>query len=207
MSKVFSAVVGSLFLFAAGSASALSVNVIDLGAGNATPVAFANADDKSDTGVFEGVTGSIDRQRRSPWEGTSFYTDGVYSSVSGGRFAMYHVDASRSLDLVWGSPDSHNKLSFFSGTTLLGSITGQQVLDDVKSISTAPGSNPSQGFAFLRLALDGNAIFDKLTFESGSNAFEYGGVAVAPVPLPAGVWLLLSGVASLGFARRRARTA
>ena len=186
-------------------ASAATVTVTDLGPANALPIAFAPADVKSSTGVDENVTGTIST-RRTPWEGTAFEATGLYTSVGANAFATYLVGPSTSLSLVWGSPDDYNKLSFFSGNTLLGVITGQQVLDDVKPLSTQPNSKPSNGYAFVSLALGDGSVFDTVTFESiGSNAFEYGGVAATPVPLPAAGWMLLGGLAGLNWLRRRAK--
>lgn len=188
----------------AGTASAATVTVADLGPANATPIAFANADAVTGT-VFQSVTGSVSGIRRSPWEGTGFLGSGVYTSVSANSAATYDFGPSLSLSLVWGSPDAYNRLSFFSGATLLGTITGQQVTTEVKPLSTLPNSSPSQGFAFVELALAGGLAFDRVTFESiGSNAFEYGSVSATPVPLPAAGWMLLAALGGLGFLRRRA---
>jgi hypothetical protein len=201
----FAFILAAAATIAASTATAATVQVHDLGAANAVPVAFADADAITGT-VFEGATTSQSGVRRSPWEGTAF--DGsVYTSVSGGASATYAVGPSKALSFVWGSPDTYNKLSFFFGNTLLGFITGAQVTTDVKPITTAPVSAPSAGLAFVKLVLDGGLVFDTVKFESGSNAFEYGSVQATPVPLPAAAALLASALAALGLMRRRTTAA
>ncbi len=64
----------------------------------------------------------------------------------------------------------------------------------------------NDNFGFSVAISDGTAIVGSYGDDNDSGAvYLYPGsaAAVAPVPLPAGMWLMVSGLASLGLARRR----
>ena len=159
---------------------------------------FANpfADDTTGS-VFENVTGSIDNVRRSPWEGTIFFADGLYTSVSGGSSATYDFDILQTgLSFVWGSPDNHNDLELIlQGGGSTTTINGAQVQPP-----DAEGAN---------LVTITGVTFDRLIFSSGQNAFEFANLTTTPIPLPAPALLLLTGMGALGgvAALRRRREA
>ena len=182
----------------AASASAATITTVLVD--NDTPgVNFLNPLASSVTGdVFQNVTGSIDNVRRSPWEGTSFYTDGVYTSVSGGATAEYDFTIRQiGLSFVWGSPDDYNDLEIVlmgpGGTST--TINGTLVMPP-----EAVGAN---------LVTITDVTFDRLIFTSGANAFEFANLAATPIPLPAPALMLLTGMGALGgvAALRRRREA
>jgi len=92
----------------------------------------------------------------------------------------------------------------FSGVTFIddgtlqvsGSLNGSNVFSTVIN-------NGSTENSLSRLALGTSARVDQLTFDFGSNSGAIDNVLVSAVPLPAGVALLMTGLAALGFARRR----
>ena len=130
--------------------------------------------------VFLNETGTVSGKYKSPFSnGTS-----PYVAVEKG-FATYAVATSKSVSLVWGTPDSYNTVLFFSGTTLVGSITGSSI---------GPGNGTGNYFADLT----STASFDKIEFASTQPAFEFSNVTVSVVPLPTS--LPLFGAALLGFA-------
>lgn len=187
-------------------------------AGNSVDIApyapFADAPNLNPTNlVVEGITGSIDGTYRSPWQWTK---TGAIENEAGGKYTSVQANGSGdlifdtlkdTLMLAWGSPDSYNILQFFNDDDLVNpfaSITGADIAHTL--------SGTSIGVNFVTLViLDG--FFNKVRFISdGANAFEFANVvATGPndadpvVPLPAGLILLLSGLAGLGFLGR-ART-
>ncbi|MBP1805944.1 hypothetical protein [Rubellimicrobium aerolatum] len=136
------------------------------------------------------VTGSVTNVRLSPWAGTSLAATGIYSAVSG--LVSYNVGRSRSLSLLWGSPDTWNTISFYLGSSLVDSYTPSGV----------NGTNLSQSLAtFTNIGSQG--VFDRVTLASSQPAFEYANLSVASVPVPAGAVLLSSALGGLLLLRRR----
>lgn len=95
---------------------------------------------------------------------------------------------------VWGSVDSYNSIEFFNGaaSTLL-----------LTSSVLAAGFPTNLGAIFVTVS---DIVFDRIVFKStNQEALEVG--LFASVPIPAGVLLLGSGLAGLGFLGwRRKRT-
>ena len=109
------------------------------------------------------------------------------------------------LGFIWGTVDpqtmmgSPNVLQFFSGMTLVGTVTG----DDIYRITgaTQPGLNA------LTMINDANGSFDRIVFSSGTISFEAADFQVSAstiaVPEPATMTLLAGMVGASMFARRR----
>ncbi len=86
----------------------------------------------------------------------------------------------------WGTPDSYNTVSFYSGTTLVSSVTG---------------AGKSAGVYTYNFA--SSDYVTSVAFRSSSKAFELDNVSVTAVPEP-GTWaLMLAGFGMVGFAARR----
>jgi hypothetical protein len=176
--------------------------------------------------VYFNELGSVASVYRSPFENANpgpnatynslnggYYLTGAYNlpytSVEGGGSATYTFAKPETLlEVLWGSPDSYNTLTFYSGSTLEGSITGSAL-----DLST-------YGHDEVVLELSDGATFTSVTFSSTTNAFEFADLAVspggpdpkfsplAPTPLPSSWLLLLTALAGLGWmAHRRQRTA
>ncbi len=160
--------------------------------------------------VYFNTLGSVIDVYRSPFENAGSEYGGVpggnggyqqpgfdtlpYTSIEGGGSATYTYAPSNSLSILWGSPDSWNTLSFYSGPdgtgTDLYNITGSSLLIQFDG-------HDQVEFAFT------GVTFDSVVLSSSTNAFEFANLAT---PLPATLPLLLGGLGILGlFARRTKR--
>lgn len=149
------------------------------------------------------VTGSIATQRRSPFDTIPALADtGVYNAVRAGGVATYSfMSPQTSFDLIWGSPDTFNRLVFFLGGAPvdLGAFGANLTGDEI--VAAAGLAELGRGVASVSVT---DIVFDEVLLGSTMNAFEFT-VPGAPsvIPLPAAGWLSLAGLGVLFLARRR----
>lgn len=157
--------------------------------------------DLSTPTVFTGLTMSEANVYRSPFEGTSAYGS-LFTSVEGTGTATFNQTGNQ-LSLIWGSPDSYNQLTFYSGIngtgSTLGTVTGSAI-------------SPSNGTGFSYVTISGLSTFGsfKLINDPGTNAFEVSTFNVSSVPLPAGLPMFggaLLGLSALALRRRGRKVA
>lgn len=101
--------------------------------------------------------------------------------------------------LYWGSIDDYNSLSFYSGNTLLASVSGTDVIAAGARLGDqmAPGANRYVNFTFTEQS------FDRVVFNTTQYAFESDNHAFASVPEPASLGLFGLGLLGAAAARRR----
>jgi hypothetical protein len=127
---------------------------------------------------------------RSPWQGTGLEGSLSYTSVRNGT-AAYNITGS-ALSLFWGSPDSYNSLSFWTGLNGTGSHF------DVAG--TLLGNPQALGHHLVLFFTD--QVFQSITISSTSPAFEFANMVA---PIPAALPLFATGLGMLGWLARRRR--
>lgn len=185
------AAIAAAGLFAAPIAQAASVTyILDPITGS-----FQTPGTAGTTGpVTVTTTGSIPNVQADPWSGTGAAGVGTYTSVYGGGAATYDIKPTKTVSFIWGSPDSWNTLAFYNNGTLVDSITGSSIV-----------TQANLGYVAAYVTLTTESVFDRLTFSSSTNSFEYAFPAeyVAPVPVPAAGLLAAGGIAALAGLKRR----
>jgi hypothetical protein len=113
------------------------------------------------------------------------------------------------LGVLWGSVDGYNSLSFYNGATLIGTVTGSDVM------ASPNGDQGANGTAYVNINATGDSAFDRVVATSGGNAFEFDDVAfnetisaisalaADPIPEPMSLGLFGIGLLVFGFVRRR----
>lgn len=104
--------------------------------------------------------------------------------------------------LYWGSVDSFNSLSFFSGATSLGTFSRAQVAAafTAAGFGTLPAGT-ANGSTYVNFFADAGESFDRIVFSSTARAFESDNHAYKVIPTPA----LLPGLIGMGLAALRKR--
>jgi len=127
---------------------------------------------------------------------TTYLSSGSTGSDSLSEVTLTFAGPTNYLGLLWGSVDAYNTLTFYNGTTVVGTFTG----DDVTS--AANGDQSAQGTYFVNINLSDS--FTSVVATSSQYAFEFDNVAISadplkvPEPGTAGVFLL--GLLLLGSA-------
>ena len=133
---------------------------------------------------------------------TQYLTSGKLDA--GGSITFNFASAQNYFGLLWGSVDTYNTLSFYDGATLIGSLTGADVLGLIPSPNTG-----ASGTVYANILSDEG--FNTVVATSTQYAFEIDNVAFgasySAVPEPstvvAGALLLLPfGVSTLRIMRK-----
>jgi hypothetical protein len=122
-----------------------------------------------------------------------------YLSVLGGASVDIATGTLSRVGFYWGSIDTYNTVEFYSGATLVGSLTGS----DVAPLIGDGGQLSFQSNRHVTISLLSGA-FDRVRLSSTSNSFEVDNIS-AGVPEP-GTWaMMVIGFAGLAFMSRRKR--
>lgn len=181
----------------------------------------------------QAVTGSVVNQYAAPWlspteetalgvpvvnpsgapDPSQYLTSGAEVGSHPGAavnmsFGTAASDFQQSLGLIWGSVDLYNTISLYSGSTLVGQITGGDIT------STANGSQGANGT--YGVDIFSMTAFNSVVFTSSQYAFEFTGLTYRPgshnpppdLPEPGSLALFGAGLGLLGlvqFATRRGK--
>ncbi len=159
----------------------------------------------ANTAANEGfVKGSQSGLYAAPVTGPASTYQGTYLSTgltTGGlgTVTIAFAAARNDFSLLWGSIDATNELSFFSGSTLVGEVSGTDVT------SSPNGSQAYLGSAYVNVTSSG-AAFDHIVLTSGQVSFEAADFeAGAATPEPAFYGLVGAGLTILGTLVQRRR--
>lgn len=151
----------------------------------------------ANTGSVLYATGTTDGISAAPFGDTTRYAS-VGSNVTP-QSATLSLGGVNYLGFYWGSVDQYNTLQLYSGSTLLATYNGADILNP------ANGFQGSTGSTFVNFNTFGSQAITSAVFTSSQKAFEFDNITTG-VPEPSTWAMMVLGFAGLGFLGYRRRT-
>lgn len=157
---------------------------------------FSNANGGSLTFTGDGAiaTGSVSGSYAQPAATTGNFLSTGYNG-SAGTFATevaltgYH----NYIGFYWGSIDTYNTFNLYDGTTLVGTVVGNQV-------GAPANGNQADGDQNRFVNISSDLLFNRVEFVTGSPAFEISNIALTAAVPEASTWaMMILGFLGLGF--------
>lgn len=195
-----------------GAANAVVINGIDVTYVGATSAAMPNVAQPGASSSFgaqiqTGQPGSNANPiplTNMGWDpfGTSDTTHQWWNIGLNNGYAVFNMSGSV-LNLIWGSPNDDNKLSFYNGAALLGSVMTADLITNFGSASPPVGNiQDPGGYIFNFDPVLNN--FTSVRFDTGQTAFEFAFTAAVP---EASTWaMMILGFAGIGFMAYRRKS-
>jgi hypothetical protein len=170
-------------------------------------------------GDGQAVQGSVTSQYAAPYlsglngtgfgnigsglDDTTYVSSGSMGATGGAAQATFtFLTPQQYFGLLWGSADDYNTLSFFNGATLVGALTGSDVLALLgeHGVHETLGENGT-----MYVNVNSTLAFNRVVATSSNYAFEVDNIAFneTTVPEPASVALVGIGLLAVGWRSRR----
>lgn len=190
----------SFFLFNNGTYASLASGISLSFTGTNAGIVNGSLANQYAAPVFSNDNGKLFGNGNGP-DTTSYVRVGTSSSAT-----FTFTAAEQYVGLLWGSVDSYNTLTFFSGVNGTGINVGSLTGADLPSTGSN-GNQTAAGTAYINIS--STQSFQSIVLTSTVNAFELDDLAFGtrqPVPEPVSMALLGSGLVGIAaFRRRRAK--